>query len=70
MIALLAASWGVVLRRARADWPVVSAAALTILLATTLLAAGPIYTEAVTLGGLRATLRAAPAAEVNVAAET
>ena len=67
MSALLAASWGVLLKRLRADWLLLAATALTILLATTLLAAGPLYTESVTLAGLRRTLRAAPANEANLA---
>src|SRR4051794_10623946 len=66
MIALLAASWGIALRRARADWLILAVAWLTILLATTLLAAGPIYTDAVTVSGLRRTLHDAPVAEANV----
>src|SRR5262249_10872311 len=66
MITLLAASWSIVLRRARADWLILAVAGLTILLATTLLAAGPIYTDAVTLSGLRRSLHDAPVAEANV----
>lgn len=66
MIALLAASWSIALRRARADWLILMVAGLTILLATTLLAAGPIYTDAVTLSGLRRSLHDAPVAEANI----
>src|SRR5687768_12405527 len=47
------AAWRVSLRRARADWPIVIAASITMLLATTLLAAGPIYSSAVSVAGLR-----------------
>ena len=66
MIALLTASWGVLLKRLRADWLILAATWLTILLATTLLAAGPLYTESVTLAGLRRTLHDAPAKEANL----
>src|SRR4051794_35080913 len=66
MIALFAASWGIALRRARADWLILTVAWLTTLLATTLLAAGPIYTDAVTVSGLRRTLHDAPIAEANI----
>lgn len=41
------------LRRTRADWPIVFAALLTMLLSTTLLAAGPIYSAGVSVAGLR-----------------
>lgn len=67
MIALLAASWGVLLKRLRADWLLLAATGLTIVLATTLLAAGPLYTESVTLAGLRRTLGAAPPPDANLA---
>ena len=53
---LRAAAWGVVLRRTRSDWVILSAAMITTLLATTLLASGPIYAGAVTLSGLHRTL--------------
>lgn len=49
----LLAGWRVSLRRARADWPIVLAAFTTTLLATTLLAAGPIYSAGVSVAGLR-----------------
>lgn len=50
-----------------ADDPlVVVATALIVLLATTLLAAGPLYTNAVTEAGLRRRLATAPPAEVGV----
>jgi FtsX-like permease family len=63
---ILVAAWGQVLRRARADWLVLSAAWLTILLATTLLSAGPIYGSAVSVSGLRRTLQEAPLQKANV----
>ena len=60
MTAVVAAAWRVILRRAQANWPILGAAMLTILLATTLLSAGPIYAGAVTLSGLRRTLHDSP----------
>jgi hypothetical protein len=58
-----------VLKRAAHDRLVVAAAFLTVLLATTLLAAGPVYSEAVALSGLRRTLEDAPVREVTVAVQ-
>jgi ABC-type lipoprotein release transport system permease subunit len=52
--------------RARADWPIVGAAWLIMLLATTLLATGPIYSSAVSLAGLHRVLADAAPASVNV----
>ena len=66
MIALPLAAWRLVFRRAGHDRLVVAAAFLTVLLATTLLASGPIYAEAVALSGLRRTLEDAPVAEKSV----
>jgi ABC-type antimicrobial peptide transport system permease subunit len=66
MTAVVAAAWRVVLRRAQANWPILGAAMLTILLATTLLSAGPIYAGAVTLSGLRRTLHDSPITKANV----
>src|SRR5574337_200872 len=66
MTAVVAAAWRVILRRAQANWPILGAAMLTILLATTLLSAGPIYAGAVTLSGLRRTLHDAPINQANV----
>ncbi len=66
MTAIVAAAWRVVLRRAQANWPILGAAMLTILLATTLLSSGPIYAGAVTLSGLRRTLHDSPITKANV----
>lgn len=66
MTAIVGAAWRVVLRRAQANWPILGAAMLTILLATTLLSAGPIYAGAVTLSGLRRTLHDSPTTKANV----
>ncbi len=47
--------------RLRADWPVVAAAWVLLLCATTLLTAGTLYGDAVALGGVRDAVAAAPA---------
>ncbi|HET9215217.1 MAG TPA: ABC transporter permease [Gaiellaceae bacterium] len=67
MSPLPAGAWRLVLKRAAHDRLVVAAAFLTILLAVTLLASGPVYAEAVALSGLRRTLEDAPVREVTVA---
>lgn len=64
------AGWRVSLHRTRADWPIVAAAWLITLLAATLLAAGPIYSSAVSLAGLHRTLADAPVTEANVEVST
>lgn len=56
MIRLIIRTWGVVARRMASDWLMLTAAAITILLATTLLAASPIYADAVNLASLHRTL--------------
>jgi hypothetical protein len=58
---LFLAAWRLVLKRAASDRLIVAAAFLTVLLAAALLAAGPIYSEAVALSGLERTLADAPA---------
>ena len=62
-------AWRLVLKRAAHDRLVVAAAFLTILLAATLLASGPVYAEAVALSGLRRTLDDAPVREVTIAVQ-
>jgi len=52
----------------RNDWPIVAAAWLITLLAATLLAAGPIYSDAVSLAGLRRVLADAPVTAANMEA--
>lgn len=52
----------------RSDWPIVAAAWLITLLAATLLAAGPIYSDAVSLAGLRRVLLDAPSTAANIEA--
>jgi FtsX-like permease family len=58
---LFLAAWRLVVKRAASDRLIVAAAFLTVLLAAALLAAGPIYSEAVALSGLERTLAEAPA---------
>ena len=60
------AAWRVSLHRTRADWPIVAAAGLIALLAATLLAAGPIYSSAVSVAGLHRQLETAPVADAAV----
>jgi hypothetical protein len=56
------ALWRASIRRSRADWPFALASWLLLLCATTLLAAGPVYADAVAVWGLRGAVeRAAPA---------
>lgn len=62
----LLAAWRVSLHRTRADWPIVAAAWLIVLLAATLLAAGPIYSSAVSLAGLHRVLDDAKVSDANI----
>ena len=55
--------WRAVVRRARVDWPVLSAAWLLLLSATTLLSAAALYGDTVALGGMRRTIETAHPAE-------
>src|SRR5256885_6224283 len=59
-------AWLVSLRRTRADWPIVATAALIALLAATLLAAGPIYSAAVSEAGLHRLVESAPTTDANI----
>jgi len=59
-------AWLVSLRRTRADWPIVATAALIALLAASLLAAGPIYSAAVSEAGLHRLVSAAPTTVANI----
>ena len=58
------------LRRTRADWRVLSAAWVLLASAIALLAAGTLYTDAVTLAGLHRELREAPPADRAVVVRT
>ncbi|HEX5469193.1 MAG TPA: ABC transporter permease [Gaiellaceae bacterium] len=60
MSGLFLAAWRLVLKRAASDGLIVGAAFVTVLLAASLLAAGPIYSDAVALSGLERTLADAP----------
>jgi ABC-type lipoprotein release transport system permease subunit len=66
MLSILVTAWRLVVKRALADWLILLAALVTIVLATTLLAAGPIYADAVTLSAVRRTLNDAAVTEANV----
>ena len=66
MITLLASAWRIVVNRSLADWLILTAALVTVLMATTLLASGPIYADAVTLSGVHRTLEDSPIPEVNL----
>lgn len=58
------------LKRSRADWPVVLASWVLLASALALLAAGTLYTDAVTLAGLHRELEAAPPADRSVIVRT
>jgi predicted lysophospholipase L1 biosynthesis ABC-type transport system permease subunit len=66
MPSILRAAWRVVVQRSIADWLVVAAAWLVILLAVTLLAAGVMYADAVASSGLHRLLADSPVDEANV----
>lgn len=70
MISSLVSLTRMVIKRLLADRLVVAAASITILLATVLLASGPIYADAVTLSALRQSLDDAPVGETNLSVET
>ena len=59
-------AWLVSLRRTRADWPIVATAALIALLAASLLAAGPIYSAAVSEAGFHRLVASAPTTDANI----
>jgi hypothetical protein len=60
------AGWRVSLHRTRADWPIVAAAWLITFLAAVLLAAGPVYSSAASVAGLRRTLADAPGTDTSI----
>ena len=66
MISSLVAMVQVSLRRSVAAWPIVAAAGLICLLAASLLAAGPMYANAVSIAGLHRVLTDAPVSEGNI----
>lgn len=67
MFSSLGAMLRISLRRSRADWPIVFAAGLICMLAATLLAAGAIYANAVSIAGLHRVLADAPVGSANIA---
>ena len=67
MVSIVAAARGIVAKRTAHDWLIAAAASLIILLATTLLSAGLIYSGAVSQSGLRRSLLDADAVSANVA---
>ena len=70
MWSVLKAGWRVIVRRAASDKAVLAAVFITIVFAITLMAAGPIYANAVTISSLRRTLVDAPITESSVAIRT
>lgn len=69
MLATFAVAWRTVMKRLFADWLVVGAVFVSVLLAAALLAAGPIYADAVTLSALRRTIADAPSMAAGLSAE-
>ncbi len=65
-ISIMVSGWNVVLKRTRADWVILCANFLTMLLATTLLATAPIYAKTVAGAGLRRELQDAPVTSANL----
>lgn len=66
MLSTLAVSWRLVVKRLAADWLVVGAAFVTIILAIALLAAGPIYADAVASSSLQRTLADSAVTDSNL----
>lgn len=62
--------WRTVVVRFRADWAVMASALALLVCATTLLTAGTLYGDTVALGGVRAAVIAAPAADTALVART
>ena len=69
MLSTLGAAWRNVFKRLTVDWLILSAGAVTILLAMVLLAAGPIYADAVTQSALSRSLSAADPSDATVEIE-
>lgn len=67
MLSTLIAAWRNLFKRLSVDWLILTAGTVTVLLAMILLAAGPIYADAVTDSALRRTLNAATLADSTVA---
>ena len=69
MLSTLGAAWHNVAKRLTVEWLILSAGAVTILLAMVLLAAGPIYSDAVTQSALSLSLSSAEPADSGVEIE-
>ena len=69
MVSTLVGSVRTVVKRLAADWLIAGAALTTILLATVLLASGPVYADAVTVSALRQTIDGTTVTQSNVAAQ-
>ena len=69
MLATFAVAWRTATKRLLADWLVVGAVFISVLLAAALLAAGPIYADAVALSALRRTITIAPPVAAGLSAE-
>lgn len=68
MLSTLTVAGRTVVKRLSADWLIVAAAFITVLLATVLLASGPIYADAVTISSLQRSLSDAPVEEAYIEA--
>ena len=69
MLSTAIAAWRNLVKRLTVDWLILTAGTVTILLAMVLLAAGPIYADAVTESSLRRTLSEAPVIETTTVLE-
>jgi ABC-type lipoprotein release transport system permease subunit len=69
MLSTVIAAWRNLVKRLSADWLILTAGTVTVLLAMILLAAGPIYADAVTDSALRRTLSSATLADSTIAIE-
>lgn len=67
---IVTATWGIILRRFQTYTLVLTVAFVTVLLATTLLASGPMYADAVYLAGAQRSLQDADPADVSLLATT
>ncbi|MGD2060873.1 MAG: FtsX-like permease family protein, partial [Acidimicrobiia bacterium] len=68
MLSTLTVAGRAVVKRLAADWLIVGAGFVTILLATVLLASGPVYADAVTISSLQRTLADTPVEDSNIQA--
>ncbi|MGB7860770.1 MAG: FtsX-like permease family protein [Acidimicrobiia bacterium] len=66
MLSTFSAAWRNLVKRLAADWLILSAVGITILLAGVLLASGPIYADAVTISALQRSLADAPVVDAYI----